>query len=464
MGVKGGPSGPSEASPKRCLDGPGAEATSEVCSAARSSLSRSPRATGKRRSGGASSVDPAPGAAVAGLLWCPSGVVLWVFLIGSFQRQCVDLPSGVRYWSVVDERFELVRMFDAFLFEERVSRDRSEKTTGQYASNLVEFASWAHERELLDDLMACARNLGMFQLHLRTSPIARRGRGHGQARSNDRVGDIMSTVRSFYRHQVRRGTVPGSVNRLLYDVVEPAGGSMPWLEDLPPMVARPLDRLPRSGVSEPQVASLDEYVAMMGVARSLRDKLLITILALSGLRIGQALGVHRSDVHLMANSRAVGCSCSGPHVHIVRRENNANLALSKRRRELVVPAHPWVVGVYAAYCEERDRVPAARLSDFVFVNLAGGELGRAMRDGRAREIVAALGRRAGIGRVVTPHQFRHGLGTELVESGRSLDEVQMILGHAHVETTRRYAHTSRARLRDAIESVSLPSTIPAGTV
>jgi site-specific recombinase XerD len=363
----------------------------------------------------------------------------------------------------VDEQFELVAMFDAFLFEERVSRDRSEKTTGQYASNLVEFATWARERELLADLVACARNLGMFQLHLRTTPITRRGRGHGRARSSDRVSDIMSSVRSFYRHQVRRRAVPGSVNQLLYDVVEPAGGSMPWLEDVPPMVARPLHRLPRSGLSEPQAASLEEYVAMMTVAGGLRDKLLITVLALSGLRIGQVLGLHRSDMHLMANSRAVGCSCPGPHLHVVRREGNENLALSKRRRELVVPAHPWVVGVYAAYCEERDRVPAACLSDFVFVNLRGGELGRAMRDGRAREVVGSLGRRAGIDRVVTPHQFRHGLATEMVESGRSLDEVQMILGHAQVESTRRYAHTSRARQREAIESVSLPSMMPAGS-
>ena len=389
---------------------------------------------------------------------------MWLVLVGFFQRQRVDLPSGVRYWSVVDERFELVGMFDGFLFEERVSRDRSELTTGQYASNLVEFAGWARERGLLGDLVACARNLGMFQLHLRTSPIARRGSGHGRARSNDRVSDMMSTVRGFYRHQVRRGAVPGSVNRLLYEVVEPVGDSMPWLEDLPAVVARPLHRLPRQGVSEPWAASLDEYLAMMAVAGSVRDKLLITVLALTGVRIGQALGLHRSDMHLMANSRVVGCSYPGPHVHVVRREGNENLALSKRRRELVVPAHPWVVGVYAAYCAERDRVPAACLSDFVFVNLAGGELGRAMRDGRAREVVGALGRRAGIERVVTPHQFRHGLGTELMESGRALDEVQMLLGHAQVETTRRYTRTSRARLREAVESVSLPSTMPAGSV
>jgi integrase/recombinase XerD len=351
----------------------------------------------------------------------------------------------------------LVTMFDRFLFEERAGRGRSEKTTAQYASGLVEFAGWAQERGLLDDLVACARNLSLFQLHLRTSPVSRRGRGHGRARSNDRVSDVMSCVRSFYRFQVRRGTVPSSVNELLYEVVTPTGGSMPWLEDLPALVARPVHTLPRSGESEALAASVVEYVAMMAARGSARDKLLVTVLALAGLRIGQALGLRRSDMHLMENSRAVGCAVPGPHLHVLRREDNENLALSKRRRELVVPAHPVVLQAYAGYCVERDRIAAAGRSDFVFVNLAGGEVGRAMSDGRAREIVAALARRAGIDRVVTPHQFRHGLGSELVSAGRSLDEIQMLLGHARVDTTRRYAHTSRERLREAIESVSLPT-------
>jgi integrase/recombinase XerD len=391
-------------------------------------------------------------------VWCCAAV-----LGCSFQRQRVDLPSGERYWSVVDERFELVAMFDAFVFEERFGRGRSEATTAQHASALVEFAGWAAERGLLGDLEAYARNLGMFLLHLRTAPISRRGRGHGRARSNDRVNNIMSSVRGFYRHRVRCGALPSSVNQLLYDVVEPAGGSMGWLEDLPALVKRPVHRLPASGDSEPATATLAEYVAMMAAAGSMRDKLLVSVLALTGLRIGQALGLRRSDMHLMGNSRAVGCSWEGPHIHVVRREDNDNLAVSKRRRALVVPAHPWLVSVYAAYGVERDLVRQARESDYVFVNLAGGEKGRAMRDGRAREIVAALGRRAGIDRVVTPHQFRHGLATELAEAGRPLDEIQMLLGHAHVDTTRRYTRTSRGRLRDAIESVALPTCAPVGS-
>jgi integrase/recombinase XerD len=311
---------------------------------------------------------------------------------GPFQRQRVDLPSGVRYWSVVDERCELVGVFDRFLFEERFGRGRSERTTAQYASGLVEFGGWAAERGLLDDLVACARNLGMFQLHLRTAPIVRVGRGHGRARSNDRVGDIMGCVRSFYRFQVRHGAVPSSVNELLYEVVEPAAGAMPWIEDLPAFVARPLHTLPQSGESEPRTASMDEYVAMMTAPGCLRDKLLISLLALTGLRIGQALGLRRGDLHLMESSRAIGCAVQGPHLHVIRREDNENLALSKRRRELVVPVHPAVISVYAAYCEKRDRVPAAARSDFVFVNLAGGEVGRTVARGRwSRRLAAAPG-------------------------------------------------------------------------
>ena len=150
----------------------------------------------------------------------------------------------------------------------------------------------------------------------------------------------------------------------------------------------------------------------------------------------------------MANSRAVGCSCPGPHVHVVRREDNENLALSKRRRELVVPAHPWVVGVYAAYCVERDRVPAACRSDFVFVNLAGGELGRAMRDGRAREVVGgarAAGRdRAGRDAASVPSRARDRAGGVGPFAGRGPDDPRPRSGRDDASL---HAHVARAAAR-----------------
>ena len=77
----------------------------------------------------------------------------------------------------------------------------------------------------------------------------------------------MSCVRSFYRFQVRRGAVPSSVNGCSTTSWSRRRGSMPWLEDLPALVARPVHRLPRSGESEPRAASLDEYAGDDGGRR-----------------------------------------------------------------------------------------------------------------------------------------------------------------------------------------------------
>jgi site-specific recombinase XerD len=51
------------------------------------------------------------------------------------------------------------------------------------------------------------------------------------------------------------------------------------------------------------------------------------------------------------------------------------------------------------------------------------------------------------------HDLRHSFASFLVNAGRSLYEVQELLGHADIRTTSRYAHLSRERLFAAVESV-----------
>lgn len=53
------------------------------------------------------------------------------------------------------------------------------------------------------------------------------------------------------------------------------------------------------------------------------------------------------------------------------------------------------------------------------------------------------------------HDLRHSFASFLVNAGRSLYEVQELLGHADIRTTSRYAHLSRERLREAVEVVSM---------
>lgn len=51
------------------------------------------------------------------------------------------------------------------------------------------------------------------------------------------------------------------------------------------------------------------------------------------------------------------------------------------------------------------------------------------------------------------HDLRHSFASFLVNAGRSLYEVQELLGHADIKTTSRYAHLSRERLMAAVEAV-----------
>jgi integrase len=55
---------------------------------------------------------------------------------------------------------------------------------------------------------------------------------------------------------------------------------------------------------------------------------------------------------------------------------------------------------------------------------------------------------------VRVHDLRHSFASFLVNSGRTLFEVQRILGHSQVKTTQRYAHLSHDTLLDATNAVN----------
>ena len=68
---------------------------------------------------------------------------------------------------------------------------------------------------------------------------------------------------------------------------------------------------------------------------------------------------------------------------------------------------------------------------------------------------------AGLGDVRI-HDLRHSFASFLVNAGRSLYEVQKILGHTQVKTTQRYAHLSQGTLIDAANQVSKAVTLNMG--
>ena len=84
--------------------------------------------------------------------------------------------------------------------------------------------------------------------------------------------------------------------------------------------------------------------------------------------------------------------------------------------------------------------------DHVFLNRRGKSLTRVM----IFHMVKDLAERAGIGKNISPHTFRHSFATELVEGGADLRAVQEMLGHESILTTEIYTHLNREFLRDTL--------------
>jgi integrase/recombinase XerD len=169
-----------------------------------------------------------------------------------------------------------------------------------------------------------------------------------------------------------------------------------------------------------------------------------------GLRIGEALGLRRADLHFTASAQALGCAIPGPHLHVVDRDTNPNGAHAKGV-DHHVPVRAEILACYDHYLIERGGCGEAQDCDFVFVNLFHAPIGQPMTDHTVRQWLAALSVRAGLERTITPHMFRHATATELLARGVGLDVVKELLGHASIRSTEAYLHPDVASLRSAVD-------------
>jgi integrase len=370
---------------------------------------------------------------------------------------------------VLDEDLQVVGVADGFLRHQRLGRDGAESTTKAYAHAIALFLRWcAHTGR---GWQAGVEQFGLFMVWLTHAGPAASGAegadagsaavlvgpGAASARCPSRINGVLTAVRGMVVHAVAAGQAPAGLAALLYEVADDRDlpdaargedGRMAWR-----MRARHRLREPETPVAR---ASDAEIVALLRVCRSARDRLIVLVMARAGLRRGELCGLRRGDVHLLADSRRLGCEVAWAHLHVVRRDDNPNGAWAKSRRQRVVPLDFLTVQAFDTYEFERMRVTAAADCDFVFVNLFRAPLGAPLRPDAVGELLAAASRRAGLAPVIRPHQLRHAFASNVADSGGGIDVLADLLGHASVSSSQVYSHPDPSRLRAAVDAVPGP--------
>jgi integrase/recombinase XerD len=360
-------------------------------------------------------------------------------------------------WVVVDADFELQPDAAAFLASVRGREDASVNTERAYAGQVALYLSYCAERGV-DWADPSVGQLSAFLNWLVDEPWSSPC-GSGQARERFRskgtANAITGTVFRFLRFcsLLDDSPVPADVAARLYEprylAFAPSGYDRG--EDGQYAVVNVKTVRFKVAVSGYEYLTDEEARAILDLTAHARDRLLVALLAVTGMRIGEALGLRREDMHLLSSSRTLGCPVEGPHVH-VRRRQNANGALSKTRKPRWIPVGEDIGGFYADYQWERDRVPEAAGCDMVFVNLFAAPKGAPMKYPNAYELFQRLAGRAGF--PARPHMLRHSAITRWRREGRPDYVVMDLAGHVSRQSMEPYTHASDREKREAVNLVA----------
>ena len=311
--------------------------------------------------------------------------------------------------------------------------ERSPNTVEAYARDLRLFWTFLADHSLgWEDVDIAA--LGEFAAWARrpAANVVLLG-DHAARRSARTVNRMLTSVVGFFEFQGRRG------NPLAAELVVKTrggyGGYKPFLAGIASMKPRGrAGRLPE--VKQlPRTLSLEQVAAVIDSQQRLRDRFLFALLASTGMRIGQALGLRHEDI-VSWERRVV----------IEPREDARSRARSKNRGRASIPVPGELMRLWSDYMHEEY---GALDADHVFVNLWEGRIGRPMSYATVEKLIARTRDRVGFH--FTAHQFRHTYATLAYRDGVQLEVIGALLTHRSPASTLIYAHPTAEDLRRALD-------------
>ena len=275
-------------------------------------------------------------------------------------------------------------------------RRLSEKTREVYYSEALSYLSFIAEAGK-DPLDAEPDDI---EAYLRK----RKGEGAGERTE----GRILSSLRSFYRFLISRGSG---------DEQNPAE----------------LVEKPREHFHLPRVISEDDVNELLSSfpsddILSVRDYVLFELIYSSGMRISEAVALDVSSF---------------------RPEESTISVIGKRGKERLVFIGEIAADALSMYLSDvRPKLMRNSGEKAMFLNRRGGRLTRQAAHKRFHQATLRLGLDA------TIHTLRHSFASHMIEHGADIRSVQEMLGHSDVRTTQIYTHLDTASILEYFDRFS----------
>ena len=278
-----------------------------------------------------------------------------------------------------------IRAFEKYL---RIERNLSDNTCRSYLRDLSDFSAFLQDTQI--GSFADASDIDSLAIRAYLAACARRNKKSTQARK-------LSCLKTFFAFLMREGLADGNPAEML--------------------------KAPKRDSTLPRHLTVDEMFALLDsipveTLLQARDRALLELLYSTGIRLGELVGLNRTDIDLPAGKI---------------------LVRGKGRKERIVPMGRKASGFLAAYLEGSQAL-AGRHHGVrrmpVFLNVRGGRLsGRSV----ARLLDAWIVH-CGITHKISPHAIRHSFATHLLNAGADMRGIQELLGHASLATTQKYTH------------------------
>lgn len=381
-----------------------------------------------------------------------------------WAQRTISPVDGREGWTVVDEGYVEHARAGEWLRVLVDGEGRSVGTARAYAGRAALYLTWAASTGGVDELAPSVEQLASFARWLERTPSRKHRPGRDRRLASQPDVVTMTAARS-----------PSTIDGILIAVVEFVGfaASRGWTDTsaaealsfrevlrFPPArwdrgerTGRPVvrrRRVRRRRVERaPQTLSREEVGALVDACSNVRDRFIVEALYATGLRVAELCGLRLADMHLVPSASHLGCKVAGPHLHVVRREDNENRALAKSVYPRVVPVTRDLVWLHDAYRAERDALAEAAESDYLLVNLWREPLGRALSLNGVEQLFVRLS--AKTGRQARPHMLRHSFASEVALLTKDPALVKELLGHATVASTDVYLHSRWADMRAAVD-------------